>query len=96
MVVAGALAAIAIIIYIIVYFRKGKGKAGGTSQDALFDYLVKEIEGDLREGKVKEASSVYNRLNHVYIYVEKSKKASAKKKLDSLFNEIQAEKGALK
>lgn len=96
LIITGILAALAIIAYFVFYFKKGKNEVKEETQDALFDYLVKEIEQNLRAGKVKEASSIFNRLNHVYEYVEKSKKPGAKKKLDELYNDIQADKGEFK
>lgn len=97
--ILGGVAVILIALYIISRIRKSSGKSSGgigssggggegESQEELFAYLVKETENCLGKGNAKEASSIYNRLNHVYLYLDKSKKAAAKKKLDDLYQKI--------
>ena len=91
--ILGAITIIVVIFYLAYYFSRDKDNVDvNENQENLFGYLVVEIRGYLRQGKVKEAASVYNRLNHVYNYLDKKKKADTKKTLDELYNEIHAAK----
>jgi|SRR3989344_6054744 len=88
MIIFGILALIAVTFYIVSYFKRDKNENKKEGEEELFNYLAKECENAIESGKLKEASTIFNRLNHVYQYLDKEKKKVEKGRLDSLFSTI--------